>query len=83
VGIERELQGQGIGSLLLREFCRIVDSEEMTGWLETDKEVNISFYRKHGFEVVGEDIVNGVRNWFMERKTRTLGTAQQSAAANG
>ncbi len=83
VGIERELQGQGIGSLLLREFCRLVDSEKMTAWLETDKEVNVSFYRKHGFEVVGEDIVNGVRNWFMARKARPLGTAQQSAAADG
>lgn len=80
IGIERELQGQGMGSLLLREFCRIVDSEKMTAWLETDKEVNVLFYRKHGFEVVAEDIVNGVRNWFMERKARTQEAAQPSPA---
>lgn len=71
VGIERELQGQGIGSLLLREFSRIVDDEKATAWLETDKEVNVSFYRKHGFDVVAEDTVNGVPNWFMERRAKT------------
>lgn len=71
VGIERELQGQGIGSLLLREFSRIVDHEKTTAWLETDKEVNVSFYRKHGFAVVAQDAVNGVPNWFMERSTKT------------
>jgi len=70
VGIERDLQGQGIGSLLIREFSRIVDAENLSAWLETDKDVNVSFYRKHGFEVVAEDAVNGVQNWFMERKAR-------------
>lgn len=71
VGIEREMQGQGIGSLLLREFSRIVDDEVAAAWLETDKEINVSFYRKHGFEVVVEDTVNGVPNWFMERRSKT------------
>lgn len=68
VGILRELQGQGIGSLLMAEFCKIVDAEKCAAWLETDKEINVKFYRKHGFEVVAEDTVNGVPNWFMERK---------------
>jgi ribosomal protein S18 acetylase RimI-like enzyme len=67
IGIERELQGQGIGSLLMREFCRIVDAEKATSWLETDKEINVSFYLKHGFAVMAEDEVIGVPNWFMER----------------
>lgn len=71
VGIETEMQGQGIGSLLLREFSRIVDGEKATAWLETDKEINVSFYRKHGFDVVAEDTVNGVPNWFMDRKAKT------------
>lgn len=71
VGIEPEFQGQGIGSLLLREFSRIVDDEKAAAWLETDKEINVSFYRKHGFEVVAEDKVNSVPNWFMGRKAKT------------
>jgi ribosomal protein S18 acetylase RimI-like enzyme len=61
------MQGQGIGSRLLREFCRIVDEEKTAAWLETDKEINVSFYQKHGFDVVAKDIVNGVPNWFMKR----------------
>jgi len=71
VGIERELQGQGIGSLLLREFARAVDDDKATAWLETDKEVNVTFYRKHGFDVVAQDTVNGVPNWFMKREPKT------------
>lgn len=70
VGVVPELQGKGIGSLLLGEFCRMVDEERSAAWLETDKEINVSFYRKHGFEVMSEDRVNGVPNWFMERKAR-------------
>lgn len=70
VGIERELQGQGVGSLLLREFSRLVDADAAEAWLETDKAVNVSFYRKHGFEVVAEEVVNGVPNWFMGRKAK-------------
>ncbi len=71
VGIEREMQGQGVGSLLLREFSRIVDDEQALAWRETDKDINVCFYRKHGFDVVAEDTVNGVPNWFMERKSKT------------
>jgi len=71
VGIEPELQGQGVGSLLLREFSRMVDTEATAAWLETDKEINVSFYRKHGFEVAAEKVVNGLPNWFMKRTAKT------------
>jgi ribosomal protein S18 acetylase RimI-like enzyme len=75
VGIERELQGQGIGSELIREFSRIVDDKKATAWLETDKDVNVTFYQKHGFVVVAKDTVNGAPNWFMERNTMKSGSA--------
>ena len=32
-----------------------------------DKRENVAFYERFGFEVVGEDEVLGVRNWFMLR----------------
>ena len=70
VGIERDLQGQGIGSLLLREFIRLVDDERAAAWLETDKDINVAFYRKHGFDVIAEDTVNGAPNWFMKRESK-------------
>lgn len=56
--------------LVLGAFYRIVDEEMSAAWLETEKEINVSFYRKHGFEVMSEDRVNGVPNEFMERKAR-------------
>ncbi len=62
VGIEREWQGKGIGSLLMREFCRRVDGEKAAAWLETDKKINVRFYQKHGFEVMFEQPVNGTPN---------------------
>ena len=70
VGIRRELQGRGIGSVLMKAFCELVDTDKMPAWLETDKEINVKFYRKFGFAVIAEDVVNGTPNWFMERKAR-------------
>lgn len=70
VGIVPELQGKGIGSQLMRDFCAFLDAGKAAAWLETDKEINVTFYRRHGFEVVAEDTVNGVANWFMERSAR-------------
>ena len=70
VGVERHLQGQGIGGSLLREFCRRMDESRFTAYLATDKRENVAFYERFGFEVVGEDEVLGVRNWFMLRSSK-------------
>jgi len=67
VGVERHLQGQGIGSSLLGEFCRRMDAGRFMAYLETDKRENVAFYERFGFEVVGEHEVLGVPNWFMLR----------------
>ncbi len=67
VGVERHLQGQGIGSSLLGEFCRRLDETRFVAYLETDKHENVAFYERFGFEVVGEHKVLGVQNWFMLR----------------
>jgi ribosomal protein S18 acetylase RimI-like enzyme len=39
-------------------------------YLETDKEINVRFYERFGFEVIGEEEVLGVRNWYMYRRAR-------------
>jgi ribosomal protein S18 acetylase RimI-like enzyme len=39
-------------------------------YLETDKPENVRFYERFGFEVVGEEEVLGVPNWFMLRRAR-------------
>ena len=52
VGVDRDRQGQGIGSLLMAEHCRRLDEAGTTGYLETDKDVNVPFYERFGYEVV-------------------------------
>jgi ribosomal protein S18 acetylase RimI-like enzyme len=68
VAVDRHLQRQGIGSVLLAEHARRLDASGALGYLETDKPENVGFYERHGYVVVGEADVIGVRNWFMERR---------------
>ena len=67
VGVEPGFQGRGIGADLIRALCASFDEQERVGWLETDKEGNVRFYRAHGFEVVETTTIVGVPTWFMRR----------------
>jgi ribosomal protein S18 acetylase RimI-like enzyme len=70
LAVDAHLQGQGIGSLIMQEHCRRLDRTGDVGYLETDKRDNVTFYERFGFEVLGEDLVLGVPNWFMRRPAR-------------
>jgi ribosomal protein S18 acetylase RimI-like enzyme len=65
--VDAHLQRQGIGSLIMQEHCRRLDAAGEVGYLETDKPENVRFYERFGFEVIGEEHVIGVPNWFMRR----------------
>lgn len=67
VGVERALQGKGIGGALLRVFCARMDAERASAYLETDKRENVSIYERFGFRTIAEDRVLGITNWFMAR----------------
>ena len=67
VGVERPLQGKGVGGALLRQFCARMDAERATAYLETDKALNVGIYQHFGFRTVAEDQVLGITNWFMIR----------------
>lgn len=54
VGCDPSRQGQGIGAALLRPMLERCDAEEIGAYLESSNEKNITFYRRHGFEVVRE-----------------------------
>ncbi len=69
VAVDTHLQGMGIGSELMRVFCAQMDAAGQDSYLETDKPENVRFYRRFGFEVVGEQDVIGVPNWFMVRRS--------------
>lgn len=70
VGVDAHLQGRGIGSQLIGEWCKLLDAHRAVGYLETDKAVNVGFYRKFGFETISERKVLGKPNWFMWRAAR-------------
>jgi ribosomal protein S18 acetylase RimI-like enzyme len=65
--VDSHLQGQGIGTVLLEEYCARLDARGELAYLETDKAENVRLYERHGFGVVDEADVLGVRNWFMRR----------------
>jgi hypothetical protein len=55
---------------MMRVFCARMDAAGEDAYLETDKPINVRFYQRFGFEVVGEQQVLGVTNWFMLRRAR-------------
>ncbi|MGY1409397.1 MULTISPECIES: GNAT family N-acetyltransferase [unclassified Luteimonas] len=65
--VDRTRQGQGIGSRLMVAICDQLDRNQGIGYLETDKPANVRLYRRGGFEVIAEQSVLGVTNWFMQR----------------
>lgn len=69
IAIDAYAQGRGVGSRLMQVFCAQMDAAREDAYLETDKPVNVRFYERFGFEVVGEEEVIGVTNWFMSRRT--------------
>jgi ribosomal protein S18 acetylase RimI-like enzyme len=68
VAVDAHLQGQGLGRALMHECCARLDRAGDIGYLETDKSQNVEFYKKFGFETIGEATVLGTPNWFMRRR---------------
>jgi ribosomal protein S18 acetylase RimI-like enzyme len=70
VSVDAHLQGTGIGTRLMNEYCSRVDATHVTGYLETDKASNVTFYEKFGFETIASAAVLETPNWFMKRSAR-------------
>ena len=70
VAVDAHLQGTGIGTRLMNEYCARVDSACATGYLETDKASNVRFYEKFGFETIATGPVLDTPNWFMQRRAK-------------
>ena len=71
VGVERELQGQGIDRALIEAACGRVDAQNGAAYLETDREANLPFYESFTFKAAAETKLIGVPNWSMLRPART------------
>jgi len=71
VAVDLHLQGSGIGTLLMTEYCARVDRVNVAGYLETDKPANLPFYERFGFRTIQSASVLGTPNWFMKRTARS------------
>lgn len=71
LGTRPERQGEGIGAALMAPILQRCDSDGVGAYLESSKESNIPYYRRHGFEVVGEvSFPGGPQVWPMWRDPR-------------
>jgi ribosomal protein S18 acetylase RimI-like enzyme len=71
LGVEPACQGQSIGSALMQPVLERAEAEELPCYLETDNEMNLPFYERHGFRVVRrvEVVKDGPHFWAMVRRT--------------
>ena len=67
LAVDAHLKGRGIGTQILHAYCRHLDEAKMASYLETETEDNVRLYTRFGFEVIAEQRVIGVPNWFMRR----------------
>lgn len=71
LGTDPAHQGRGLGAAVMAPAMARADSEGVGCYLESSKEDNISFYRRHGFEVTGTHDIDGGRGprlWLMWRQ---------------
>lgn len=54
LGVEPTQQKKGYGSMLMKQILQKCDRERKIAYLESSNPINISFYEKHGFEVIGK-----------------------------
>jgi GNAT superfamily N-acetyltransferase len=54
VAVVASSQGRGLGSALLRESLRTVDSDGLPAYLESTNPRNVTLYERHGFVATGQ-----------------------------
>jgi hypothetical protein len=68
LGVDPDRQGQGVGGKMIAPILERADKDQLPCYLETMKERNVTFYQKHGFEVIVDDTFkDGPRYWTMKR----------------
>lgn len=68
-------QRQGLGAALMAVVFEVADADGLPCYLETETEVNVAYYRRHGFDVrsewdVATDGSRGPHMWGMMRPAR-------------
>jgi ribosomal protein S18 acetylase RimI-like enzyme len=62
-----ERQGQGIGKKMVSHFIDLLDSTGSSGYVETDRDVNVAFYESFEFKVMDKEPILNVPNWYLWR----------------
>jgi ribosomal protein S18 acetylase RimI-like enzyme len=70
IGVLPSHRGLGIGTTLMKIFCKEVDSCLANAFLETDFDENVLFYKKFGFEVVSKSNIFDVESRYMVRAAK-------------
>ena len=72
LSVSPESQGKGFGSALLQPGLEAADRDRTGCWLETQRESNIPFYSRFGFELLRKlEVEPGVPLWLMWRPPPT------------
>lgn len=73
LGVEPDRQGQGWGARLMKPVLARADAAGLPVSLETLREANVAYYRRHGFEVaVSRPLPGGGPTfWVMKRPPQT------------
>jgi ribosomal protein S18 acetylase RimI-like enzyme len=67
IGIDPTMHGLGIGTQMLRSFCALSASDQLSGgvYLETANPSNVLFYERAGFDVIGQGTLGRSNLWCM------------------
>lgn len=81
LGTRTSAQGTGVGSALMAPVLEICDRDSIGAYLESSKERNVPFYRRHGFQVVEEIEFGpgGPTLWAMWRDPQPRGASSAGA----
>ncbi len=71
LGVDPSHQGHGVGLGLLEYWLAAVEGDHLPSYLETDREENVAFYQRVGFEVQLELTVLETHVWCMHRVAST------------
>jgi len=69
IAVEPEYQKRGYGSMLLQEMLVTIDQQNLSCYLETQNQQNISMYKKFGFKLLEEAVIPNteIEYYFMLR----------------
>jgi GNAT superfamily N-acetyltransferase len=70
IGVAPERQRQGVGAALMRCYIEHLEQEKAAGYLETDRQENVEFYKKFGFVLRRHEELIGTPVWYMWRSPK-------------